>query len=81
MIKKVTISEKGQIIIPSILRKRYQLRKGDKLSVEEAEGAIVLRPLAAHPILELRGKHKSKGRERLTDVLLRERALERERDV
>ncbi len=81
MIQKVTISEKGQIIIPSVLRKRYGLQKGDKLSVEEADGAIVLRPLAAHPILGLRGKYKSTGQEKLTDVLLHERKLERERDV
>jgi AbrB family looped-hinge helix DNA binding protein len=81
MIQKVTISEKGQIIIPSVLRKRYGLQKGDKLSVEEADGAILLRPLATHPILDLRGKHKSTGQEKLTDALLRERKLERERDV
>ena len=49
MIQKVTISEKGQIVIPNVLRKRYGLQKGDKLSVEEVDGAIVLRPLATHP--------------------------------
>jgi AbrB family looped-hinge helix DNA binding protein len=81
VIQKVTISEKGQIIIPSTLRKRYGLRKGDKLAVEEADGAIVLRPLTPHPLLDLRGKCKSPGKEKLTDVLLRERKQERERDV
>jgi AbrB family looped-hinge helix DNA binding protein len=81
VIQKVTISEKGQIIIPSVLRKRYGLQKGDKLSVEEADGAIVLRPLATHPVLDLRGKYKSTGQDKLTDALLRDRKLERERDV
>jgi AbrB family looped-hinge helix DNA binding protein len=80
MIQKVTISEKGQIVIPNVLRKRYGLQKGDKLSVEEVDGAIVLRPLATHPILSLRGKYKNVGQEKLTDTLLSERKLERERD-
>lgn len=80
MIQKVTISEKGQIIIPSVLRKRYGLQKGDKLAVEETDGAILLRPLAAHPLLDLRGKYKGSGRGKLTDALLQERKLEREKD-
>lgn len=77
---KVTISAKGQIAIPVALRKRYGLKKGDKLSVEEVDGAIVLRPLARHPLLDLRGKYKSEGQERLTEALLRERRLEREQE-
>lgn len=77
---KVTVSEKGQIAIPVVLRKRYGLKKGDKLSVEEVDGAIVLRPLSRHPLLSLRGKYKNKGQEKLTDILLRERRLERERE-
>jgi AbrB family looped-hinge helix DNA binding protein len=77
---KVTLSEKGQISIPVSLRKRYDLKKGDKLIIEEADGAIVLRPFPQHPLLSLRGKCKSKGHEKLTALLLKERALERERE-
>lgn len=76
---KVIISEKGQIVIPNVLRKRYGLKKGDKLYMEEADGAIVIRLLAAHPILSLRGKYKNIGQEKLTETLLRERELERGR--
>ena len=32
---KVTISQKGQISLPAVLRKRYDLKRGDKLIVEE----------------------------------------------
>jgi AbrB family looped-hinge helix DNA binding protein len=77
---KVTISEKGQISIPASLRKRFGLEKGDKLVVEEIEGTIVLRPIPEHPILSLRGKYKSKGKETLTTLLLKERQLDRKRE-
>lgn len=77
---KVTVSEKGQVSIPVSLRRRYGLKKGDKLAVEEADGAIVLRPLPRHPLLALRGKLKGETGEKLTDLLLAERASERERE-
>ncbi|MGQ9532081.1 MAG: AbrB/MazE/SpoVT family DNA-binding domain-containing protein [Desulfotomaculales bacterium] len=78
--QKVTVSEKGQISIPVSLRRRYGLKKGDRLVVEDADGAIVLRPLPRHPLLALRGRLKGAGKERLTDLLLKERAAERERE-
>ena len=78
--QKVIISEKGQICLPASLRRRYGLKKGDKLGVEEADGAILLRPLPRHPLLAFRGKFKGAGGERLTETLLRERAADRERE-
>jgi AbrB family looped-hinge helix DNA binding protein len=77
---KVTLSEKGQIVLPVALRNRYGLKKGDKLAVEEVEGAILLRPIPRNPLLALRGKYRTKGQEKLTDILLRERRLDRERE-
>ena len=77
---KVTISEKGQISIPAFLRRRYGLKKGDRLAVEDIDGAIVLRPIPRHPLLALRGTLKNAGGEKLTDLLLRERVLDRERE-
>lgn len=77
---KVTMSEKGQISIPASLRRRYDLKKGDKLLVEEVDGAIVLRPLPRHPLLALRGRLKSEDEKKLTDMLLEERAADRKRE-
>jgi len=48
--------------------------------VEEVDGAIVLHPLPRHPLLALRGKLKSSGAEKLTDLLLRERTADREHE-
>jgi AbrB family looped-hinge helix DNA binding protein len=76
---KVTISEKGQISLPVALRNRYGLKKGDKLVIEEIEGAFLLRPIPRNPLLSLRGKYKSSHQEKLTAILLRERRMERER--
>lgn len=78
--QEVTISEKGQISIPILLRKRYGLKKGDKLAVEENDGAIILRPLPRNPLLCLRGIYRSEGHEKLTDLLLKERGAERKRE-
>lgn len=77
---KVTISEKGQISIPASLRKQLGLKKGDKLIAEESEGQIILRPLAEHPLLELKGKLYQQGCEKLTSMLLKERATDRKRE-
>jgi AbrB family looped-hinge helix DNA binding protein len=79
-VQKVTISEKGQICLPIALRRRYGLQKGDRLGIEEIDGAIVLHPLPQHPLLALRGKLKGPGEAKLTDLLLQERAIDRDRE-
>jgi AbrB family looped-hinge helix DNA binding protein len=77
---KVTISQKGQISLPAVLRKRYDLKRGDKLIVEEKEGSIMLRPLPKHPLLDLRGKYSSKEKKKLTEILLEERKADKKRE-
>jgi AbrB family looped-hinge helix DNA binding protein len=79
-VQKVTISEKGQICLPIALRRRYGLQKGDRLGIEEIDGGIILYPLPQHPLLALRGKLKDSGEAKLTDLLLMERAVDRDRE-
>ncbi|MEW6624085.1 MAG: AbrB/MazE/SpoVT family DNA-binding domain-containing protein [Bacillota bacterium] len=78
--KKVVMSEKGQITLPVSIRNRFNLSKGDKLIIEEGEKEILLRPVSKHPLLELQGKYKLSEQESLTNQLLRERKVEREQD-
>ncbi len=77
---KVTISKKGQISLPAVLRRRFGLKEGDKISVEEKGDTLVLRPLPEHPLLNMRGKLKTEGQEKLTTLLLKERQRERKRE-
>jgi len=66
------------LVIPSEIREKYGMRKGDRFEVNEMEGAILLKPLPRNPLLELRGKLR--GDRSLVDDLLRDRALEREKE-
>ena len=40
--RTVSISSKGQIVIPKTLRKKYEIKKGTKLLVKESEKGILL---------------------------------------
>jgi AbrB family looped-hinge helix DNA binding protein len=54
----VTISSKGQLIIPADIRKKYAIKQGDKFEVQVAEGKLVLVPLKEKPFLRLYGALK-----------------------
>ena len=41
----VTLSSKGQIVIPSKVRKKFSLKEGDSLMIVEEKDAIRLQPL------------------------------------
>lgn len=43
--KIVTLSSKGQIVIPSKVRKKFSLKEGDSLVIVEEKDAIRLQPL------------------------------------
>ncbi|MCL7415887.1 MAG: AbrB/MazE/SpoVT family DNA-binding domain-containing protein [ANME-2 cluster archaeon] len=42
----ITISAKGQVIIPANIRKKLDLKKGEKLAIMEEEGYIKMIPPA-----------------------------------
>lgn len=62
---------KGQIVIPSKIRRRMNLKKGTKLLVQEKENEIILRPLTKTYFANLAGKLPTRGN--LTEMLLKER--------
>lgn len=41
----VTLSSKGQIVIPAKVRKKFSLKEGDSLAIVEEKDAIRLQPL------------------------------------
>lgn len=66
---------KGQIVIPSSLRRKYGIKKGTKIYVYDAGEQIILRPVTAQFYRKLRGSLKGKG---VLKALMADRARERE---
>jgi len=65
-IVKTTV--KGQIVIPSQLRKKYHISKGTRIEIMDRDGEIVIRPLMTNPVEEAKGIFK-KGRSALEALL------------
>lgn len=70
-------TEKGQVVIPAPLRRKYGIKKGTRIEVLERNGQILLQPITAAYIRGLRGLLK--GTNALQE-LTAERALERDRE-
>lgn len=45
----VTVSQKGWVVIPAELRKKYHLKRGDRVNVVDYGGGISLVPVLSHP--------------------------------
>jgi len=73
------VTTKGQIAIPSRIRRKYDIKKGTKLYVEERGEYIVLKPITEEYFEKLAGILPTKGK--LSKALLRERKDEKEREV
>ena len=70
---KTTVTNKGQIVIPAPLRKKFQIQSGTIVNVVEREGRIVLEPVTNEYIKSLRGKAAGSG-------ALKDLADQREKD-
>ncbi len=68
---------KGQIVIPSRLRRKYGIKAGTRIEVVDEGSRIVLQPITRGFIHGLRGIMKDSGALR---VLEEERRTERERE-
>ena len=74
----VRASAKGQVVIPAAIRKRAGIRAGDKVSVQEQDGIVIVVPVTQKPQESLRGILK--GRPSLVQALLKSREEERARE-
>ena len=66
-----TVSEKGWVVIPEQLRRKYGIRKGDKVHLVDYGGVISIVPASSSPITSSKGM--SKGRTSLVKALTRSR--------
>ncbi len=72
---EATATSKGQIVIPSSVRRMFGIKEGTRIQIEVNESAkeIILRPITREYVHSLRGKFKGKG-------LLEELTAEKERE-
>jgi AbrB family looped-hinge helix DNA binding protein len=68
---------KGQIVIPSRLRRKYGIKAGTRIEVSDDGKRIVLQPITRDYIRSLRGVMKGSG---ALAILEDERRRERERE-
>lgn len=80
---ETTATTKGQIVIPSSVRRKLDIREGTRIKVEvDEEGhRIILKPITRRSIAVLRGILKGKrGGKSATQELLEERARDLKRE-
>ena len=75
---ETTATSKGQIVIPSSIRRKFGIKEGTRIQIEVDESAkeIILKPITREYVHSLRGKFKGKG---LLKALMVDRKKERER--
>ena len=76
----ITVSTKGQIVIPAEIRRRHHLAPGTKLVVVDMGDHLVLMPEHEDPVAYARGLFGRLGVGCSTDDLIRERREERARE-
>ena len=69
------VTVKGQIVIPSKIRRHLNIKKGTRLSVIEKANEIVLKPLTREYFEQMAGILGTKGK--LGKALMEERAREK----
>ena len=74
----LTISNKGWVVIPAELRKKYNLTPGSEVVIVDYGGVLAIIPAMKDPVKQ--GYGMLKGRPSLTQALLKERAAERKRE-
>lgn len=72
-----TITVRGQTAVPSVIRKKYNLKAHAKIEWLETTQGITVIPVPEDAVKSFRGIYKGSG---LTRELLKERAKERERE-
>ena len=74
---ETTATSKGQIVIPSSIRRMFGIKEGTRIEIEVDESAkeIILKPITREYVHSLRGKFKGKG---LLKALMNEKKKERE---
>lgn len=73
---KAVVTVKGQVVIPSKLRRRFGIKKGTQVYLYERGGEIVIKPITDEYLQKMAGMAGTKGK--LLKALMEEKAKERE---
>ncbi|MBI5353619.1 MAG: AbrB/MazE/SpoVT family DNA-binding domain-containing protein [Chloroflexi bacterium] len=74
----LTISNKGWVVIPAEMRKKYNLSPGSEVMLVDYGGVLTIVPVIADPVK--RGRGLLKGQPSLSDVLQKDREFEKKRE-
>ena len=74
----LTVSSKGWVVIPAEMRKKYNLVPGSKVVMVDYGGVLAILPAFKNPIEQ--GYGLLKGGDSLTDMLKKDRELEKKRE-
>ena len=74
---ETTTTSKGQIVIPSSIRRKLGIKEGTRIQIElrEDDKEIILKPITRDYVHSLRGRFKGKG---LMKTLMAEKRREKE---
>jgi len=73
------VTTKGQIVIPSKIRRKLNIKRGTKLYIEEKGEELIIKPVTPAYFERIAGVLQTKGK--LSKSLLEERAKDREREA
>ena len=69
----------GQVVIPTKIRRKLNIKKGTRLSVEEKSDEIILKPIKSESFGKIPGILPTKGK--LSRMLLEERQKDKEKEA
>jgi len=75
------VTSKGQLVVPSRIRRRYGIKPGTRVNFVEEGGRIVFQPVTREYIHSFRGRFKrNPGEKSVVQEHLEERRAERDRE-
>jgi AbrB family looped-hinge helix DNA binding protein len=69
----------GQVVIPTKIRRKLNIKNGTRLSVEEGCDEIILKPIKSEYLAKIPGILPTKGK--LSRLLLEERKKDKEKEA
>ena len=72
---RAMVTVKGQIVIPSKLRRKFGIKKGTQVYVYERDGEIAIKPITDDYIRSMAGMTRTKGK--LLRALMKDKAKDR----